>query len=41
MTLPQDYYKSSPRWFVVGGTKALVHSRKMNTVVYVVWAARA
>jgi hypothetical protein len=38
---PQDYYKSSPRWFIDGGTKALVRSSKMNMVVYVVQAARA
>jgi hypothetical protein len=37
----RDYYKSSPLWFVVGGTKALIRSSKMNTVAYVVRAARA
>jgi hypothetical protein len=24
-------------WFIVGGTKALVRSSKMNTWIYVVW----
>jgi hypothetical protein len=38
---PRDYYKSSPRWFVVGETKALVRSSKINTMVYVVWAIGA
>jgi hypothetical protein len=38
---PRDYYKSSPWWFVVGGTKALVHTSRMNTRVYVVHVARA
>jgi hypothetical protein len=41
MTLPPDYYKSNPLWFVVGGTKALIHLSRMNTWIYVVWAARA
>jgi hypothetical protein len=35
-TLPLDYYKSSPLWFVVGGTKALVLLSKMNTRIYVI-----
>jgi hypothetical protein len=38
-TLPRDYYKSNPQWFIVGGINALVRSTKMNTVVYVVRAA--
>jgi hypothetical protein len=41
MILPLDYYKSSPLWFIIGGTKALVRSSKMNMRVYVVQAARA
>jgi hypothetical protein len=32
----QNYYKSSLRKFVVGGTKPLVRLNKMNTMVYVV-----
>jgi hypothetical protein len=28
MTLPSDYYKSSPLWFVVGGTKT--HTLKQD-----------
>jgi hypothetical protein len=38
---PQNYYKSSPRRFIVGGTKVQVHSSKMNTVVYVIRATGA
>jgi hypothetical protein len=38
MTLPPDYYKSRPLWFVVGGAKTLVRSSKMNMWVYVVQA---
>jgi hypothetical protein len=34
-------YKSSPLWFIVGGTKALVRSRQMNMRVYVVQATGA
>jgi hypothetical protein len=41
MTLPPNYYKSSLLWFIVEGTKALVRSTRMNTGIYVVWAARA
>jgi hypothetical protein len=39
MTLSLDYYKSSPLWFIVGGTKALVRIGRMNMVVYMVRAA--
>jgi hypothetical protein len=31
-----DYYKSSPLWFIVRGTKALIRLSKMNAMVYVV-----
>jgi hypothetical protein len=36
-----DYYKSSPLWFVVGGTKAPVRSSRMNTGIHVVRATGA
>jgi nicotinic acid mononucleotide adenylyltransferase len=32
----RDYYKSSPLWFIIGGTKALVSSSRMNTEIYIV-----
>jgi hypothetical protein len=32
-------YRSSPLWFIVGGTKALVRTSWMNTRVYMVWPA--
>jgi hypothetical protein len=37
----QDYNKSSLLWFIVGGTKALACSSKMNIVIYVVRVTRA
>jgi hypothetical protein len=36
---PPNYYKNRPLWFVVGGTKALVCSTKMNVRFYVVQTA--
>jgi hypothetical protein len=32
----RDYYKSSPLWFIIEGTKALVRSSRMNTEIYIV-----
>jgi hypothetical protein len=37
-THPRNYYKSSSQRFIVGGTKALVCSSRMNRVVYVIRA---
>jgi hypothetical protein len=39
--IPRKFYKSSPRRFVVGGTKALVYSSMVNMMVYVVRTAGA
>jgi hypothetical protein len=40
-TLLSDYYKSSLLWFIVGWSKALVCSSRMDTRIYVLWTARA
>jgi hypothetical protein len=38
MTLPPVMLQEQPAWFIVGGTKALVRTSRMNTRVYMVRA---